>query len=212
MSRPSHKEKLLADGLRLVHQRGFGASSVRDIVQAAGVPQGSFTNHFASKEAFGLEVLERYHDMTSAGVTATLRNDALPPLRRLRAWMDRQLEYLRKDDMRRGCLYGNLSAEASEESEAIRTRVASVFAENQASVAYCLEAAIDAGELASSTDVQELAGFIVSSLQGAILVAKAQRSPAPVERFERVLFQHLLPQGDAASKRRRPETSRHVNR
>src|SRR5580698_1337450 len=202
MSRPSHKETLLSDGLRLAHQRGFGGSSVRDIVQAAGVPQGSFTNHFASKEAFGLEILERYWEMTSAAVTATLRNDALPPLRRLRAWVDGQLEYLRKDDMRRGCLYGNLSAEASEESEAIRTRVASVFAANQASVAYCLEAAIDAGELSRNTDVQELAGFIVSSLQGAILVAKAQRSPAAVERFERVLFQQLLPLSDAASKRR----------
>jgi TetR/AcrR family transcriptional regulator, transcriptional repressor for nem operon len=202
MPRPSHKEKLLSDGLRLVHRRGFGASSVRDVVQAAGVPQGSFTNHFASKEAFGLEILARYREMTDANVRATLRNDALPPLRRLRAWMGRQLEYLRKEDMRRGCLYGNLAAEASEQSNAIRTRVASVFVENQASVAYCLEAAVDAGELARKTDVQELAGFIVSSLQGAILVAKAQRSPAPVERFVRVLFQDLLRQGDSPSKRR----------
>jgi TetR/AcrR family transcriptional regulator, transcriptional repressor for nem operon len=202
MPRPSNKEQLLADGLELVHRRGFGASSVRDIVQAAGVPQGSFTNHFASKEAFGLEVLKRYHEMTNAAVAATLRNDALPPLRRLRAWIERQLQYLRKEDMRRGCLYGNLSAEASEESEAIRARLVSVFAENQASVAYCLDAAIDAGELASNTDVQETAGFIVSSLQGAILVAKAQRNPAPMERFERVLFQQVLRQGDATSKRR----------
>ena len=115
MSRPSNKDKILTDGLRLVHARGFGASSVRDITQAAGVPQGSFTNHFASKEAFGLEILERYREMTSAGVRATLRNDRLPPLRRLRGWIEGQLEYLRKDDMRRGCLYGNLSAEASGE-------------------------------------------------------------------------------------------------
>jgi TetR/AcrR family transcriptional regulator, transcriptional repressor for nem operon len=198
VARPSHKEQLLEGGLSLVHKRGFGASSVRDIVQAAGVAQGSFTNHFASKEAFGLEILERYHDMTSAAVKATLRNDTLPPLRRLRAWIDGQLAYLRKDDMRRGCLYGNMSAEASEESAAIRARVVSVFSENEASVAYCLEAAIDAGELAPNTGVKELAGFIVSSLQGAILVAKAQRSPAPVERFERVLFQQLLSRGDAA--------------
>jgi TetR/AcrR family transcriptional repressor of nem operon len=207
MSRPSNKEKLLADGLRVVHERGFGASSVRDITQAAGVPQGSFTNHFASKEAFGLEILERYRAMTSAAVRATLRNDRLPPLDRLRAWIDGQLSYLRKDDMRRGCLYGNLSAEASEASDAIRFRVASVFAENQASVAYCLEAAMEAGELAPKTDVQELAGFIVSSLQGAILVAKSQRSPIPVERFERVLFRHVLPQAGPPSKRlgrRRP--------
>jgi TetR/AcrR family transcriptional repressor of nem operon len=202
MPRPSNKEKLLADGLRVVHERGFGASSVRDITQAAGVPQGSFTNHFASKEAFGLEILERYRAMTSAAVRATLRNDRLPPLDRLRAWIDGQLSYLRKDDMRRGCLYGNLSAEASEASDAIRFRVASVFAENQASVAYCLEAAVEAGELAPKTDVQELAGFIVSSLQGAILVAKSQRSPIPVERFERVLFRHMLPQGGPVSNRR----------
>src|SRR4029077_18790606 len=85
MPRPSNKEKLLADGLRLVHERGFGASSVRDITQAAGVPQGAFTNHFASQEAFGLEILERYRAMTSAAVRATLRNDRLPPLKRLRA-------------------------------------------------------------------------------------------------------------------------------
>ncbi len=145
MARPSNKEKLLSDGLRLVHERGFGASSVRDITQAAGVPLGSFTNHFASKEAFGLEILERYRAMTSAAVRATLRNDRLPPLDRLRAWIDGQLSYLRQEDMRRGCLYGNLSAEAGEASDAIRFRVASVFAENQASVAYCLEAAIEAG-------------------------------------------------------------------
>ena len=199
---------MLTDGLRLVHERGFGASSVRDITQAAGVPQGSFTNHFVSKEAFGLEILERYREMTSAAVRTTLRNDRLPPLRRLRAWIDNQLEYLRKDDMRRGCLYGNLSAEASEASEAIRFRVASVFAENQASVAYCLQAAIDGGELAPNTDAQEVAGFIVSSLQGAILVAKSQRSPIPVERFERVLFERLLPRPERPTKRRSRRAAR----
>ncbi len=202
MPRPSNKEKLLTDGLRLVHERGFGASSVRDITQAAGVPQGSFTNHFASKEAFGVEILERYREMMSDGVRATLRNDRLPPLRRLRAWIDWQLELLRENDMRRGCLFGNLSAEATEVSDAIRSRLASVFAEDQASVAYCLEAAIKARELSPSADVRTLAGFIVSSLQGAYLVAKAQRSPVPVERFKRVLFEQLLRKSSPAPKRR----------
>jgi len=181
---------------------------VRDITQAAGVPQGSFTNHFASKEAFGLEILERYREMTGVAVRATLRNDRLPPLRRLRAWIDGQLEYLRKDDMRRGCLYGNLSAEASEASEAIRFRVASVFAENQASVAYCLQAAIDGAELAPDADAQELGGFIVSSLQGAILVARSQRSPIPVERFKRVLFERLLSRPERPGKRRSRRAAR----
>ena len=59
MPRASTRERILTEGLRVVHERGFSGASVRDIVQAAGVPQGSFTNHFASKEAFGLEVIER---------------------------------------------------------------------------------------------------------------------------------------------------------
>src|ERR1700685_4555484 len=60
MSRISNRDKLLDKGLQVVLQRGYVGASVRDIVEAAGVPQGSFTNHFASKEAFSLEVLELY--------------------------------------------------------------------------------------------------------------------------------------------------------
>jgi TetR/AcrR family transcriptional repressor of nem operon len=197
VAKASNRDKLLTKGLRVVHAQGFGSSSVRDIVQAAGVPQGSFTNHFASKEAFGLEIVESYYAMTNAAVIGTLRNDALPPLARLRQWIEGQLEYLQQDEMRKGCLYGNMAAEASEQSEAIRARVVRAFTENQESVAYCLRAAVDAGELSASTEIVDVAGFIVSSLQGAILVAKAQRSPVPVERFLRVLFSAVLPSTDA---------------
>jgi len=191
-ARKPNREKLLTEGLRVVHEYGFGASSVRDIVQAAGVPQGSFTNHFASKEAFGLEIMEHYYAMTNAAVVATLRNDALPPLARLRRWIEGEIEYLKQDEMRKGCLYGNMAAEASEQSEAIRARIVRAFAENQESVAYCLRAAVEAGELSASTEIVEVAGLIVSSFQGAILVAKAQRSPEPIERFLRVLFSSVL--------------------
>jgi TetR/AcrR family transcriptional repressor of nem operon len=55
MTRISNRHKILPAGLRVVHEQGFSVASVRDIVAAAGVPQGSFTNNFASKETFGLE-------------------------------------------------------------------------------------------------------------------------------------------------------------
>ena len=54
MAKLTNRDKILSAGVRVVHERGFGGASVRDIVQAAGVPQGSFTNHFATKDAFGL--------------------------------------------------------------------------------------------------------------------------------------------------------------
>lgn len=192
MSKPSNREKILTEGLRVVHERGFGGASVRDIVQAAGVPQGSFTNHFASKEAFGLEIIELYFARSCEVIGATLRNDSLPPLERLEAYIDAAKARLSKDNMRNGCLFGNFTAEASDHSEVIRRRLIEIFADVQEAVAYCLRAAVKAGELPPDFDCHEVAGFVVSSMQGANLVAKAQRSTVPVERFKKILFEMVL--------------------
>jgi TetR/AcrR family transcriptional repressor of nem operon len=58
MERAKNKDKLLANGLRVIHEQGLAGASVRDIAAAAGVPLGSFTNYFGSKEAFGLEIID----------------------------------------------------------------------------------------------------------------------------------------------------------
>lgn len=192
MPKTSNRDRILTEGLRLVHQRGFANASVRDIVQAAGVPQGSFTNHFASKEAFGLEILEIYYQNSRRNAAETLRNDALPPLQRLGAYIDGQKDRLNANSMRNGCLIGNFTAEACDNSEPIRQRLLEAFAESRESIAYCLRAAVAAGELKPDIDPSEVAGFIVSSLQGAILVSKAHRSPEPIERFKRLLFSSVL--------------------
>jgi TetR/AcrR family transcriptional repressor of nem operon len=192
MAKPSNRHKILAEGLRVVHERGFCGASVRDIVQAAGVPQGSFTNHFTSKEAFGLEILDLYFANGREVMRKTLRNDELPPLQRLRDYIDANTTRLNKDGMRNGCLFGNFTAEACDQSDAIRRRLAEIFAEVQQSIAYCLQAAVTAGESPAGLDCDETAGFVVSSLQGAILIAKAERSPAPLERFKTILFSRVL--------------------
>ena len=192
MPKPSHREKLLQVGLQVVHERGFRGASVRDIVQAAGVPQGSFTNHFASKEAFGLEVVERYAAQAEATMSQTLRNEHLAPLQRLRAFVERSKTGLADDGPRNGCLLGNFSAESNDCGEALRGRVVQALDAMQDALAFCLRAAVAAGELAPSTDCDESAEFILAALQGATLLAKAQRSARPLERFEDVLFERVL--------------------
>ena len=114
MPKPSHREKLLHVGMQVVHERGFGGASVRDIVQAAGVPQGSFTNHFTSKEAFGLEVIDLYFANACELMRRTLRNDELAPLQRLRAYIDVGSDTGSEDSTKNGCLFGNFTAEAND--------------------------------------------------------------------------------------------------
>jgi TetR/AcrR family transcriptional repressor of nem operon len=192
VAKPSHREKILTEGLRVVHERGFGGASVRDIVEAAGVPQGSFTNHFVSKDAFCLEILDLYFQDVRATIQRTLRNDSLPPLKRLRAYVDAQIKYLNRIGWRNGCLIGNFSAEATDHSEVIRKRLVEIYEELRQAVAYCLKAAVKAGELPRKTDSDEVAGFLIASLQGAILQSKTERSAAPTERYKHLIFSTLL--------------------
>ena len=192
MCKPSNRDKLLQEGLKVVLAQGYGGASVRDIVRAAGVPQGSFTNHFASKEAFAREVLDLYFSLVRGNIEKTLRNDSLPPLRRLRAWFDVQIAFLKKAEFRSGCLIGNFSIEASDQSNSIRQRLTEMFKDINESIVYCLKAAVDAAELSASTDVREVASFLYSSWQGAILQSKVEQSIKPLERFKKVLFAQIL--------------------
>ena len=172
MPRPSLREKILTEGFQVVLEKGYCGATVRDIVRAAGVPQGSFTNHFESKEAFCLELLIRYFAMVQAYITKTLRSDSLKPLHRLRKWFDVQLDFLEQAAFRNGCLIGNFSAEVGAHSETIHAKLTEMYGEIHESVVYCLKAAVKAGELPATVDCKELAHFLYSSLQGSILQAK----------------------------------------
>ena len=192
MNKLSNREKILVAGLKLVHERGFGGASVRDIIEAAGVPLGSFTNHFASKEAFGLEILNLYFARTREILAQTLLNDALPPLQRLHDYIKANTKTAQHEGAKIGCLFGNFSAETSFASDAIRNRLVEIFNEIRQAVEYCLQAAVASGDLPAATECEDIAALIVSSLQGAILLAKAYRNSEPTDQFERTLFSAIL--------------------
>jgi TetR/AcrR family transcriptional regulator, transcriptional repressor for nem operon len=192
MSRASNRDKILDKGLRVVLERGYVGASVRDIVEAAGVPQGSFSNHFASKEAFSLEVLDLYFANSRVVIRETLRNDALAPLKRLRTFVDANITTIRNHDAKNGCLVGNFAAEASDHSEVIRRRVSEIYTEMREAVAYCLKAAVRAGELPKGFKTGEVADFIVTGLQGAWLLSKVERDLAFAENFKKILFSTVL--------------------
>jgi TetR/AcrR family transcriptional repressor of nem operon len=192
MQKIKNKDKLLANGLRVIHEQGLAGASVRDIAAAAGVPLGSFTNYFASKTAFGLEIIAMYREASRAIIDATLRNEALSPLQRLRDYIDATRDFLAVDGMRNGCLCGNIGAEANAHGEEVRLKISEVFSTTRCEVAACLKAAVAQNELSDRMDIDDVAGFIVSSLQGAFLVSKVERSPEPVNRLKRILFSMTL--------------------
>src|SRR5712675_2882854 len=104
MGRRSLRDQILRAGLPVLFRSGYHAASVRDICAAAGAPQGSFTNHFRSKEAFASEVLDRYFDVTRGLVAEALEDTSLTPRARLRRYLDIITGRLEADGYGRGCL------------------------------------------------------------------------------------------------------------
>src|SRR5437763_2144612 len=123
MPKPSLKEAILDAGLKAMFRTGYNGTSVRDVTAAAGAPQGSFTNHFRSKEAFASEVLERYFAGTRLLVGQALGDAALTPRARLKRYLDIITSRLEADGFARGCLIGDLSLEASGNSEMLRAQL-----------------------------------------------------------------------------------------
>src|SRR5581483_1718475 len=188
MARASHRDRILDAGLKVMFRKGYIGSGVRDIVAEASAPQGSFTNHFRSKEGFAREVLDRYFDHVKGLVAQALGDSSLSPRERLKRYLDIITELLEADAFTRGCLIGDFSLEAAPQSEMLRERLAAIFVEWRAPFAACIAEAQAAGQIATTFSPDDLAEFLLASWEGAILRMKVTRNGEPLERFKRIAF------------------------
>ena len=188
MARESHRDRILDAGLKVMFRQGYIGSGVRDIVAEAKAPQGSFTNHFRSKEVFARDVLDRYFDHVKGLVAQALDDTKRSPRARLARYLDIITQRLEADRFTRGCLIGDFSLEAAPQSEIMRERLAAIFAEWRAPFAACIAEAQTEGEIATTFAPDDLAEFLLASWEGAILRMKVTRDAEPLERFKRIAF------------------------
>ena len=169
-------------------RKGYVGAGVRDIVAEAPAPQGSFTNHFRSKEEFAREVLDLYFDNLKLVVQEALGDSSLTARQKLRRYLDIIAERLANAEFSRGCLIGDFSLEAAPQSEMLRARLANIFIEWRTPFAACIAEGQATGEIGAAFAPEELAEFLLSSWEGAILRMKVARNAEPLERFKRIVF------------------------
>lgn len=189
---PHTRANLLRAGMRMLHEGGYAATGVKEIVDAAQVPKGSFYNHFDSKEAFGAEVADFYFDSSLDELRAELVDADLPPLERLRGYFEARIRRFRESGYLRGCLLGNLSLEVADHSELIRGRLSANFATWSALFEECIAQGQADGTIASTLPAPDLARFVLNAWEGAMLRMRAEHSDAPLEDFLLVVFEHVL--------------------
>lgn len=190
MSKLNVRDQLLGAGLKLFHANGFNATGVQELATLAGVPKGSFYNYFSSKDAFAVEVLDRYWQK---GNTAMLSDLACGDARtRLRLYFEALVATHRGRDFQGGCLAGNFSTELSDQSRLIRDRLASFFAGWSRLIEGCIRDAQQEGTISSDLPAAQLASFVLNSWEGAVLRAKVDRDDVALTHFMTVIFQRVL--------------------
>ena len=190
MPRHNVRQQLIDAGLKVLIEKGFNGSGVQDITAAAGVPKGSFYNHFESKEALGAEIVDIYGRDNPR--RALLADTSLPPLQRLQAHFERLNSVFTDADFGRGCLLGNFSAELSGQSELIRGRLASLYLNWSSDVAAVIAEAQADGSISSKAAALDLASFLLDAYEGALLRARVEKSGRAFDRFMTVAFNQIL--------------------
>lgn len=189
---PHTRDNLIRAGLAGFHERGFNATGIKEIVDAASVPKGSFYNHFEGKEPFAAEVVDLYFGRGLADMSALLSDARIPPLDRLRTYFERRTESFRASGFVGGCLMGNLSLEIADHSPAVRDRLAAHFR----TWAGLFEACIAEAQAASSVSVGAppamLASFLLNSWEGALLRMRVEQSDEPLRDFVEIVFGSVL--------------------
>lgn len=190
--RGNNRENLLTGGTDLIWAQGFHGTGVQEIAAAAGVPKGSFYNHFDSKDDFAVKALEKYAEDFSAHLQQVLLHGDGTPLDRLRRLFDTWIAEVEDGGALRGCLAGNLSQELSLSKPQIQAATNAAFEKLQSHYQTCLQDAQAQGQIAADLDTAALSGFIYFAWQGAILRAKASGSMQPFQQFQSVVFDRLL--------------------
>lgn len=176
------KDHLLDAGMAVMATHGYNGTSIKDIVDAAEVPKGSFYTYFRSKEDFALAALERATEERARQARALLQDRNLPPLERLSRYF-RDFAGNCDGGVTGGCFIGNMCQEMSDTSEAIRLKVRELLCNNTLSIEDLLEEARLDGSLSSPMDSRVLAEFLFNAWEGTVMRMKASKSREPMDAF-----------------------------
>ena len=194
MSSAKHEDKknhILTAGLEVMYQHGYNGTAVKDIVNAAKIPKGSFYSYFASKEEFLIVALEQMFE----GLTrnASFCSSEQPPLERLTHFFETNAENAKKGGYLFGCFLGNISQELSDVNEPVRRKADLLLCRFTTLIEDILREAQERGDISEQREIKKLAQFILKAWEGTLMRMKAAKNHTAFDSFLSelpILLQH----------------------
>jgi len=182
------RERILFEGAKIVHLKGYHATGLQEILKASGVPKGSFYFYFKSKKDYGLQLIDYYTDGIVSRGRKLLERADLSPLEGMQEHFRRILHHSAELGYKGGCPIGNLSQELGDTDDAFREKLSGAYQRLIELHALFLEEAQKQGEIASDLNTDEIAELIFNCYQGALIQMKVSRNTGAVEMIEKTIL------------------------
>jgi AcrR family transcriptional regulator len=173
------KDRLVDAARNLFWTQGYAATGIAQILKAADAGSGSLYYFFPTKEDLLLEVLKWYKTNLWPQVVQPVFDRVSDPIERIFGVLDGYRQHLIHAEYVFGCPIGNLALELTNSHPQARGLLAENFTGWRQAIEQCIHAA--AGRLPESADPARLALFVLTTMEGAVMLARTYRSIEPYD-------------------------------
>lgn len=171
------KANFLAAAIHVIRAKGYSATRIEDVCEAAGLSKGSFFHHFKSKEDLALAAADHFAATADRMFAEAPYPDVADPLDRLLGYVDFRRALLQGEVPDFTCLLGTMVQEAYDTHPAIRAACDTHISAHAAAVARDIAEAKKRYAPKAPWTPESLALFAQAVLQGAFVLAKAKGGP-----------------------------------
>ncbi len=183
------RERVLEAAARLFHEQGYAATGIATILREANANPGSLYHYFPNKAALLAGVLERYRDLLETVLMRPVEARVEAPVERVFALLADYRRGMVETSCRLGCPVGNLALEVSDNHPEVRPLIDANFAGWKAGIARWLRD--PKARLPGDCDIDSLAGFVLTTMEGGLMQARAAGRLDPFDESVSVLRNHF---------------------
>jgi TetR/AcrR family transcriptional regulator, transcriptional repressor for nem operon len=184
--------RLVKAGRELFSRQGYNATGIQQITDHAGVPKGSFYNHFESKETFAVEIIAQYAAYLQRSWEAMMAAAPPEPMAAIRYVFAQMIAYHERRTMQAGCLVGNFAAEIGLASEPCRVALLDAQLAWRERLVGMISRAQAHGDIRDDIAPAALSGLAWDAWEGALLRVKLEGSVEPLRQSVDLVLNHLF--------------------
>src|SRR5687768_14927625 len=197
------RARIVEAAMELFWLKGYGSTSIADILSRSQVNSGSLYHFFPGKQDLLIAVLDAYSDGIGPMLIEPAWAGVDDPIERIFALLGVYRQAILSTDCLYGCPIGSLALELHEPDPPVRERLAANFAAWTAAIEACLDEA--GGRLPSDVDRHSLAVFVLTTMEGAVMLARTYRGIAAYDAAIEQLHTYFARLQQTPAARRAPE-------